>query len=481
MRALQILGCASGVGKSLITAGLGRALKLRGHRVAPFKAQNMSLQAAVTPDGGEIGRAQALQAKACGLAPDRRMNPILIKPLDHLRSQVIVNGDARADLSALPWKERQAKLWPFIQTAYDSLAHDYEVILIEGAGSPAEINLRQSDLANIAMGEYAKPEILLVGDIDRGGVYAHLHGTYLAMPESLRPRLTGFVLNKFRGDADLLTEANLWLLEKTGREVLATLPWLDLRLPEEDSPAASGGWDGTKWNLALIHYPQASNVDDFDPLRAEPGVNLVGLHHARNLQGFDAILLPGSRNVPGSLAYLRERGMDKALLKAVEAGIPVLGICGGLQMLGDTIEDPHGLEIPGGGTAPGLGLLPLATRLERDKRTQTVHTTCEYGCEVHGYEIRHGQSRPLAELTEHMPNGWGWRKGKVAGSYVHGLFHHPDYRREFLASLGNKDGEPSPADFDFENTIDQDLNRLAMALENSGLVEKVLAHQAAAR
>lgn len=453
----------------MLTAGLGRALRRRGIHVAPFKAQNMSLQAAVTRDGGEIARAQWLQALACGLEPERRMNPVLVKPLDALRAQVVVMGSADDALSALPWKQRQALLWPAIAAAYDSLSRDHDLILIEGAGSPAEVNLIDDDLANLAIARHADAQGILVGDIDRGGVYAHLHGTFAAMPGDLQSRLLGFVLNKFRGDAALLAPAHAWLNEQTGKEVLAVLPWLKHGLPEEDSPRFDQVWDGACLNLAVIAYPHAGNVDDFDPLKAEPGVRVVAISKARRLQGFDAILLPGSRNVAGSLRFLRESGLDQAILAAAAAGIPVFGICGGLQILGERLDDPLGLETAGGETCAGLGLLPLATVLHADKQVRQARVACEYGFEVPGYEIHHGVTQVTGMACEHLLGGQGWRRDKITGVYLHGIFHDTEYRRCFLAELGH-----AGSSFDFMAQLQKDLDRLADALEASGLIAALL-------
>ncbi len=425
----------------------------------------MSLQAAVTRDGGEIARAQWLQALACGIEPERRMNPVLVKPLDSHRAQVVVMGKADAALSALPWRERQALLWPAIATAYDSLARDHDLILIEGAGSPAEVNLIDSDLANLAIARHSNALGILAGDIDRGGVYAHLQGTYVAMPSDLQSRLLGFVLNKFRGDAALLAPAHAWLKEQSGKDILAVLPWFEHRFPEEDTPGFGHTWAGDATNLAVIAYPHASNVDDFDPLKAEPGVRVVAISKARRLQGFDAILLPGSRNVAGSLRFLRESGLDQAILAAAAAGIPVFGICGGLQILGERLDDPLGLETAGGESCRGLGLLPLSTVLHVDKQVRQVRAACEYGFEVSGYEIHHGITRVTGPADEHLSDGLGYRREKVAGVYLHGLLHDTGYRRRFLADLGHAD-----SGFDFMAQLHNDLDRLADVMEASGLI-----------
>ncbi len=534
--AIQLLGCASGVGKSLLTAALCRALRRRGYAVAPFKAQNMSLQAAVTPSGHELARAQWLQALACGLEAEARMNPILVKPLDHLRSQVIVNGRPNAALSRLPWSERQSHLWPHIATAYDSLSADYEVVIIEGAGSPAEVNLADQDLANLALALYARPHAYLIADIDRGGAYAHALGTWLAMPEDVRSLVRGFVLNKFRGDASLLDPAHVWLREQTGLEVTGVIPHIGHRLPEEDSVRHQGTWMPGARNIAVIEYPGASNLDDLDPLRDESGVSVVGIDGPCNLKGFDAVVLPGSRNVARSRAFLAQHGLDQALVQALKGGTAIYGICGGMQLLGVSVEDPEGIEntvedaptVSEAGRFFGLGLLPLHTRLEREKLTREVKVMCAYGFNVHGYEIRHGRTQLLPEknhphamslrasslfpntkVVEHLADGLGWRSGQVTGVYLHGLFGDARYRRRFLEEMrgnslgadakpelkpglqGNmgiseESGSDVPARFLGEVSADAnslahrssdlmvDLDRLADAVEASGWVQTMV-------
>jgi adenosylcobyric acid synthase len=412
MAALMVQGVSSWAGKSLLATALARVFARRGVRVAPFKGQNMSNNARVVA-GGEIGTAQYLQALAAGVEPDVRMNPVLVKPEGERQSQVIVDGRPDAALSGTPWRGRGAALWPPIDRALRSLLAEYELVVIEGAGSPAEINLRDTDLANMRVAEVAAARVVLVADIDRGGAFAHLYGTWALLPERERESIGGFVLNKFRGDPLLLPPAPAELEARTGVPVIGVLPWLEHGLPDEDGAAQRGGTGAV---VAVVRYPTASNLDEFRLLEQVARVDWVT--EAARLEGADLVVLPGSKHVAADLAWLRRTGIAAAVATRARAGGRVLGICGGLQMLGDRLDDAAGVD----GSASGLGLLPVSTRFEGAKVTATgdVHlpelpspwrelSSIAYT----GYEIRHGRTTPPQAVVS---------QGAVLGLLAHGAF-----------------------------------------------------------
>jgi adenosylcobyric acid synthase len=428
----MVQGCTSHAGKSYLTAALCRLLADEGLSVAPFKAQNMSNNAGVTEDGRELGRAQIVQAAAARIAAEARMNPVLIKPEADTRSQVVVLGEADLALSQLPWRERRAALWPVVRSSLHSLLGDFDVVVIEGAGSPAEINLRDGDIVNMAVALEVSAPVLLCCDIDRGGAFAHLLGTWQCLADEERTLLAGFLLNRFRGDASLLAPGPAWLEERTGVPTLGVIPWLDIPLPEEDGVALQGaGGDG---GIAIVALPRIANLDEFAPLAS----------HARwarspaELEAAAAIVIPGTKSTLADLEWLRTTGLAGAIARQAAAGVPVLGICGGLQMLGRTVRDPHGIE--GGGEAAGLGLLDLVTELQAGKTTRRVRVAdSETGAALDGYEIHHGATAAGATATATLsgPDGpLGWRSGNVRASYVHGLLEHAGYRDAFLARAG---------------------------------------------
>jgi adenosylcobyric acid synthase len=407
----------------------------RGCKVAPFKAQNMSNNARVV-DGGEIGSAQYFQALAANAVPDVRMNPLLLKPERDTHSQVVLMGQVSEALSALPWRGRSERVWPQIAQALDDLRAENDVVVIEGAGSPAEINLMASDIVNLRVARYAEARCLLATDIDRGGAFAHLYGTWALLPEADRALLHGFVLNKFRGDASLLAPAPQQLQALTGVATVATLPmWWQHGLPEEDGvfddrSRASGMVTRT---VAVIAYPRISNLDEFQSLKNVPGVRLVWARTPADVAAADWIVLPGSKHTSGDLAWLRAQGLDRAVADHAARGGAVLGICGGLQMLGEALVDPHGID----GNAPGLGLLPLVTVFEREKTVR--HRAATFGTltgdwaalsnvPMAGYEIHHGQTAAHPQMAQDgqavMPEGLAWQnaRGNVLGLYLHGLF-----------------------------------------------------------
>ncbi len=429
---IMIMGCTSDAGKSFLVTALCRHFANRGLSVAPFKAQNMSNNAAVTPDGLEMGRAQYLQAIAARTTPQARMNPVLLKPSTDTYSQVIVLGKYDADLTASPWMSRRDRLWPVVRQSLHSLIDDYDQVVIEGAGSPAEVNLRAGDIVNMAVALDCQADVYLVADIDRGGAFAHLLGTWACLAPEEQALIKGFVLNKFRGDPALLGNAMDWLQERTGIPTVAIIPMIPHRLPEEDTLHHRARPNQTI-NIALIAYPYASNLDEFDPLIQEDGVSLVPLRDFAHLDLFHAILLPGSKNTVESLRHLRETGLAAEISRAAQRGIPILGVCGGLQLLGQRILDPHGLE---GGDMAGLGLLDLTTTLLPEKVTTQREVMVIGGGTVRGYEIHHGQTTAGPAAHPHLADQLGWQQGNVWGVYLHGILENTVYRQNFLARLG---------------------------------------------
>jgi len=434
----MVLGTTSGAGKSWLATALCRWYSGQGLRVAPFKAQNMSNNARVVPGPGgrpgEIGSAQYFQALAARRMPEVRMNPVLLKPERDTASQVVVMGEVRADLAEVPWRERSEVLWPFAREALAGLMRENDVVVIEGAGSPAEINLHASDYVNMRTAREAHAACLLVTDIDRGGAFAHLYGTHQLLPPHERALLRGFVLNRFRGDAGLLAPGPQQLAQLTGVPTVAVLPmWRGHGLPEEDGvfDESHATCDGLR--IAVVAYPRISNLDEFQPLRGMAGVSLCWARSAADLIGVDWVILPGSKHTSGDLAWLRAQGLGDAIARHAAAGRGVLGVCGGLQMLGDALVDLHGVD----GHVQGLGLLPLVTQFERDKHLADAQVrfgelsgcwSALSGLEARGYEIRQGrtQARPGASvevaLTNARGEAIGWQKGSVLGVYAHGLF-----------------------------------------------------------
>lgn len=460
MRAIMVQGCTSDAGKSFLCAALCRYLSNRGLRVAPFKAQNMSNNAAVTAAGLEMGRAQYLQALAARVEPDVRMNPVLLKPTADTASQTVVLGQVDHEVARLPWNGRRDRLWPAVREALHGLLAEHDVVVVEGAGSPAEINLRAGDIVNMAVALEARAEVHLVSDIDRGGSFAHLLGTWHCLAPEERALLRGFVLNRFRGDPALLGDGPAWLEQRTGVPVVAVVPHLRHALPEEDALHHRSRWREGELNLALLAYPWASNLDEFDPLVHEPGVNVVPLREREPLDRYDAVLLPGSKNTVGSLEHLRSTGLAAELTRAARAGVPVVGICGGMQLLGRRILDEQGVE---GGDARGLGLLDLVTRYRPAKQTLQREVAWSGGGTVRGYEIHHGASEAGPRAEAFLEHGLGWRQGNVWGSYLHGLFENTAFRQHFLASLGH-----AATEGEWSERLDAELERVAALVESSG-------------
>jgi adenosylcobyric acid synthase len=432
----MVQGVSSWAGKSLLTTGLARAINRRGVDVAPFKAQNMSNNARVVAGGGEIGAAQYLQALAAGVEPEVRMNPILVKPEGDSQSQVVVLGRPDRELSRMPWRARREQLWPVIEQALHSLQAEHELLLLEGAGSPSEINLRDSDLANMRTAKAASARVILVADINRGGAFAHLYGTWALLAEDERALITGFVLNKFRGDIALLPPGPEQLELLTGLPTLGVLPWLNHGLPDEDGAAPPSAARGTT-TVAIVRYPTASNLDEFKQL--EQVTRLRWAHSPEDIDGADLVILPGSKHVAADLGWLRRSGLAEALGARARSGRRVLGICGGMQMLGERVEDEAGVD----GSADGLGLLPLRTAFAAAKQTEQTATRFQTLAEpwaalsqqtLAGYQIRHGTTRTTAPLAQALPEGLGFLHGAVLGIYLHGLFEQPELVRALVGS-----------------------------------------------
>ena len=446
-RCVMVLGTSSGAGKSWVATALCAWYRAQGYKVAPFKAQNMSNNARVvaTPDGqwGEIGTAQYLQALAAGAIPDVRMNPLLLKPEADTKSQVVLFGQVSDELTAMPWRGRSARVWPQIAQALDELRAENDVVVIEGAGSPAEINLHSSDVVNMRVAKHCNAHCLLVADIDRGGAFAHLYGTWALLPEDEQQLIKGFVLNKFRGDASLLAPAPQMLEEKTGVPTVACIPMqFQHGLPEEDGVfddrGSAGAGQAIHTTIAIIAYPRISNLDEFQPLMQVPGVRVVWARSPAQIADADWVILPGSKATAADLAWMRSQGLDAAVVAHANAGKRVLGICGGLQMLGEALIDLHGVD----GNAAGLGLLPLTTLFEAEKKVQSTQLVLPElqapwqalsGVALGGYEIHHGQTRLRADMqaaaqvpAKELLPGMLWQGGNpaVIGTYLHGMFEN---------------------------------------------------------
>lgn len=454
--AIMIQGTGSGVGKSLLTAALARYFFNKGIRVAPFKAQNMALNSFVTPDGCEMGRAQVYQAEACGLEPDVRMNPILLKPNADNGSQVILLGRAKGNLEAREYYEAFPEHWKVARDAYDSLARDHDLLLLEGAGSPAEINLRETDLVNMRMAEHAGAKVLIVGDIDRGGVFAWMKGTYDLLAEAHKDLVKGFIINKFRGDQTLLTPGIRMFENMVGRPVLGVVPhrrdtWID----EEDSLALEGkarGKGGSDVAIGVVRLPRISNFTDFVPLSLEQDVSLSFLQDPSEVAAYDCVILPGSKATLADARRLSKDGWFDAIRDFKNRGKMVVGICGGYQMLGERIADPRGVEGDPGET-PGLGFLPLDTEMEEEKiLRRVVYPLLPQGIfskdrriEVKGYEIHMGRTRIRGAVERLFESddptiGVVSADDSVFGTYLHGLFDSDSFRRAFINVLRKQKG-----------------------------------------
>lgn len=476
-KAIMIQGVGSNVGKSLIVAGLCRHFSRLGLRVRPFKPQNMSNNAAVTADGGEIGRAQALQALACRIAPHTDMNPVLLKPETETGAQVIVQGKRLTTVRARDYARLKPELLPAVMASFNRLRVGSDLVIVEGAGSPAEVNLRLGDIANMGFAEAAGIPVVLVGDIDRGGVIAQIAGTKLVLGKSDSDRIKGFLINKFRGDPELFTEGVAAIRTHTNWPSLGVVPWFPLanRLPAEDAIDITGGGTGP-FKIAVPILSRIANFDDLDPLKIDPGVQIDMIPPGQPLPA-DAqlIILPGTKSTLGDLAFLREQGWDIDILAHHRRGGHLLGICGGYQMLGKMIHDPGGLEGPAG-SAAGLGLLAVETTMLADKTLALVHgVDLASGQPVDGYEIHIGEttgadtSRAWLRIND-APAGAASPGGQVLGCYIHGLFGSDGFRAAYLDRIGAASaGIRYHADID--STLDALANHLARHLDTKAILE----------
>ena len=474
---LMVQGTTSDAGKSILVTALCRILARRGYRVAPFKPQNMALNSAVTVDSGEIGRAQAVQAQAAFLEPSIGMNPILLKPTSDKGSQVIVNGRAIGNMDAESYHAYKPELLPVVTAAHERLRQEYDAVLVEGAGSPAEINLREHDIANMGFAEAVDCPVIIVADIDRGGVFAHLYGTWALLSESEQRRVRGFVINRFRGDVKLLEPGLDWLEQKTGIPVLAVLPYIhNLHIEAEDSISQSQTLQrdkqGEVLKISVLAYPRASNHTDFDVLRMHPQADCEFVRDASRYHGSDLIVLPGSKHVRGDLKWLRDNGWDRVIERHLRLGGKVIGICGGYQMLGRQIHDPDGVESAAGSSA-GLGLLAQETTLNTNKTLRNVAgRLVAEDMPVTGYEIHAGITSgdealgPLFRL-ECREDGSAFDDGvinagnDVLGTYLHGLFDEPAMLAHWLRWAGLERID----EFDYPAFREAQIDRLADEIE----------------
>ncbi|WP_275630521.1 cobyric acid synthase [Pseudomonas sp. 273] len=466
---LMVQGTTSDAGKSTLVTALCRWLRRQGVAVAPFKPQNMALNSAVTADGGEIGRAQAVQAQACHLAPHTDMNPVLLKPNSDVGAQVIIHGRAVTSMNAAAYHDYKRIAKQAVLESHQRLLDAYQVVMVEGAGSPAEINLRANDIANMGFAEAVDCPVILIADIDRGGVFAHLVGTLELLSASERARVKGFVINRFRGDIALLQPGLDWLEERTGIPVLGVLPYLmDFHLEAEDAiDVRQAAKTGESLKVVVPVLPRISNHTDFDPLRLHPQVQLTFVGPGQAMPAADLVILPGSKSVRADLAFLRAQGWDAAIERHLRYGGKLLGICGGLQMLGRTLSDPHGLEGAAGDSA-GLGWLALDTVLEPEKQLRNVRGRLALeDAEVGGYEIHAGVTtgpaleNPAVRLDNGRCDGALSADGQVMGTYLHGLFEAPDACAALLRWAGL--GEVQP--LDYHGLRERDIERLADQVE----------------
>ncbi len=469
-KALMFLGTGSDVGKSVLAAAYCRILRQDGYRVAPFKAQNMALNSFITPEGGEMGRAQVVQAEAAGVAPHVDMNPILLKPTCQMGSQVIVRGKSIGNYSALEYYQFKKELVSVVRESYERLAGRFDVIVVEGAGSAVELNLKEHDLVNLSMAAMADARCVLVGDIDRGGIFAALLGSTMLMTPEERARIIGFMVNKLRGDPRLFTSGIDIIESRSSLPVLGVIPYFDhIALQEEDSVAlkrrmqkgtGSGGGSPEHLNIGVVRLPFISNYTDFDCFEQEPGVELTYFDGPRRVFDFDAVILPGSKNTLEDLEYLKRTGLAEALMAFSKSGGTVVGLCGGYQMLGRAVRDPHGVE-SGLREVGGLGLLDMETEMFTDKITSQVEAEVLEGIppdgagadRVHGYEIHMGRStpgdgaQPLFRIISRdgqaadFQDGLSSSDGRVWGTYIHGVFDGDGFRRRFLENLQLRSGK----------------------------------------
>lgn len=492
-KAIMIQGTMSNAGKSLIAAGLCRIFKQDGYKVAPFKSQNMALNSFITAEGLEMGRAQVMQAEAAGIQPSVVMNPILLKPTNDVGSQVIVNGEVLKTMSARDYFAYKKQLVPEIMKAYHKLDEEYDIIVIEGAGSPAEINLKEEDIVNMGMAKMAKAPVLLVGDIDRGGVFAQLIGTILLLENDEKSMVKGMIVNKFRGDKTILDPGVKMLEEKCQIPVVGVAPYLQVEVEDEDSLTErfQPSKEVELIDIAVIRLPRISNFTDFNPLENIEGVSLRYVKSVQELKNPDMILLPGTKNTMEDLLWMRQNGLEAAILKAAGNNKIIFGICGGYQMLGETLSDPHHVEA--GGNIKGMGLLPMDTVFEKSKtrtRVKGIFTHMDgslknlEGTELEGYEIHMGESslkgnaKPLTTMTDQVTGqtkteGANWEN--IYGTYVHGVFDKEEVVQSIIKAIGNQKGidVSQMAAIDFHSFKESQYDLLAAGLRAHLDMEKI--------
>ncbi len=470
-QAIMVQGTTSDAGKSVLVAGLCRVLARKGIAVAPFKSQNMALNSAVTQDGGEIGRAQAVQAQACRIEPTVDMNPVLLKPNTDIGAQVIVQGKALADMDAVGYHNYKKVVMGPIMDSFAKLQAQYQTVVIEGAGSPAEINLRENDVANMGFAEKADVPVIIIADIDRGGVFAHLYGTLALLSESEQNRVKGFVINRFRGDIKLLESGLDWLEQKTGKPVLGVLPYLHGLMLEAEDAINSQQVESTTDQPLRVAVPvltRVSNHTDFDPLRMHPQVNLMLVGKGEPLPPCDLVIIPGTKNVRDDLAYLKEQGWDQQIQRHLRLGGKLMGICGGYQMLGQTIADPLGIEGKAG-ESQGLGYLDVTTVLEQEKQLKQVSGTLtlpnQASVPVRGYEIHAGVTTGVqVDAPIQLESGLDGQLGldnQVFGTYLHGIFE----RQEACDAILSWAGLEATQTPDFDQIREQGIDRVADTIE----------------
>ena len=502
--AIMFLGTGSDVGKSILTAAFCRILKQDGYHPAPFKAQNMALNSFITPEGGEMGRAQVVQAEAAGIEPHVDMNPVLLKPTSQMGSQVIVRGKVVGNFPAKDYYEYKKSLAPVVRECYDRLASEHDVMVLEGAGSAVELNLKEHDLVNLSMAEMADARCILVGDIDRGGIFASLVGSYRLMTPAEQERIAGFVVNKLRGDPRLFTRGVDLLEELSGRPVFGVIPYFDhIAIQEEDSVALARRMNRSVetgddvLSVGVVKLPFVSNYTDFDCFEHEPGVRLVYFHRPRDVFNFDVVIIPGSKNTLEDLAGLRAGGMAEALVAYYKSGGTVVGLCGGYQMLGKKVLDPHGVE-SALDEVDGLGLLDMETEMELEKVTSQVEAVFTDGNEsvcgsrecgsLQGYEIHMGRSfstgnsRPLFRIVKRdgvpadVADGLARPDGRAWGTYIHGVFDNDAFRKGFLDEVKRRSGKSAVAlssGFSYRQWKDEQYDALAEHVRRHMDIERI--------
>lgn len=504
-RPLMFLGTGSDVGKSVLAAAFCRILKQDGFRVAPFKAQNMALNSFITPEGGEMGRAQVVQAEAAGIEPHVDMNPVLLKPTSQMGSQVIVRGKSIGNFLARDYYQYKKNLVPVVRECFERLAREYDVVVIEGAGSAVELNLKEHDIVNMAMADMADARCILVGDIDRGGIFAALLGSFMLLDQSEQERIEGFMVNKLRGDPQLFKNGVDIIESRARRPVLGVIPHFDhITLQEEDSVALgrrmqkSAASCDDRLSVGVVRLPFVSNYTDFDCFEQEPGVDLIYFNRPEQVFGFDAVIIPGSKNTLEDLDYLQKKGLAEAVVAYYKSGGTVVGLCGGYQMLGLRVRDPHGVE-SALREVSGLGLLDMETEMFPDKITTQVEavelkdpevTTVPhhgsatlFGYEIHmGISVSLGDARPIFRIVRRngqpadIAEGLSQAGGRVWGTYIHGVFDNDSFRRNFLRELEQRSGRSRisvSAGFSYKEWKEEQYDRLAEHVRNHADVERI--------